>query len=785
MPVDTSLGGAWRDIRALERSQPRLRRYRGELLLVSFAVNVFALGLPIFILHVVDRVLPETSLAALHVLAAGLFGVLVLDALMRAIRSTITAYHGARLEHLMRCAAVDRLLGTPMDAYQGESPIAHLDSVIAIDAVKHLYSSEIGSIVIDFPFALIFLVLIAYLGGILVVVPIALLVVFGTLAALVGPKLRRAVVHRADMDSRRHGYVMEVLRGIHTIKAQALQPMILRRFERLQERSAHAVQDVAIQGCLADGLGSLTWQLTMGAVIGTGAILVVDGSLSPGELAACMVLSGLAMRPLQSAIGAGADLQSARVACRRALDVMSLSQETEDDLPDMPAIRGAIELRDVAFAYGDGTEPVIDRLNLTIEAGECVGIEGDIASGRSTLLGLMMGLHRPLGGRVLIDGIDISGRSLRSWRSQVALIEAGADTFRGTLIENMTSFRTGERVARALTLALALGVDEVVRRLPEGYETRVGDGAGDLIPAGLRQLIGIIRALVDRPRIILFDEGDAALDARSLRLLRTLLERLKGRTTLVLVSGRPDLLEIADRRLIMEAGRLHPKPATEPLPVSQPEVATAAASGLGATRPAGRRRRGRAPSAPARAVAAPARATAPGDSAGPEPRTPPSVRRVHAALPPGSDRHSGPTIRMGRRLSASALERPTVTRAAGRVRPAERTAPRAGPEVRLGPIISTAAGTRSRRRPASRREEPAPVPHPSMPGASTPVEAALTPAGGIRTNHIQAAPSRGTHAERTHRRRRTGKARHHASLASGPPASLPTRAGIRITLPGP
>lgn len=562
--------GTWRTIRRLEKSIPQVKWYRGELMLMSLFVNIFALGLPIFILQVYDRILPNLGLTTMQFLVLGLVVVMILDFILKSIRAAVTTYTGARFEHLARVAAVDKILRTPQDVYERETPGAYLDKVNAIGVVKEFYSSQLGTLFIDLPFAVFFLGMIWFLGGMMVVVPIGLLLMFGIMAIIVGGNLRRAVDIRGQVDNRRYDYLIEIINGIHTVKAQAFKNLLQRRFEGLQETSARAVRSVAMQSSIAQSLGSTFGQLNMACVIGLGAILVINGELSAGELAACTLLSGRAMQPLQSAMGLWTNFQTIRVACDNATSVMELPAEDLGAKPEIPKITGEIEFRDVTFGYAGMEEPLIKNLNLHFKAGSMIGIEGDNSSGRSTLLKLMIGIIRPTSGQVTIDGHDIAHHQSHSYREQMAFLSADADVYTGTILDNMTYFRGGRYIKKAMELSKKLGLDDEIKRLPEGYGTHIGDGAGGVLPAGFAQRITIVRAMVDDPKIVLFDNANHGLDSNTDKILLDYITGLRGKVTVILVSARPSWLRAADTRYIMDHGRVQHKANDDPMPASAP-----------------------------------------------------------------------------------------------------------------------------------------------------------------------------------------------------------------------
>lgn len=691
--------GTWRTIRRLEKSIPQVRWYRLELILMSLFVNVFALGLPIFILQVYDRVLPNLGLTTMQFLVIGLIAVMLLDFFLKTARAAVTTYTGARFEHLARVSAVDHILRTPQDVYENDTPGAYLDKVNAIGVVKDFYSSQLGTLMIDLPFAIFFLGMIWFLGGIMVAVPLVLLTLFGIMAVIVGGSLRRAVDYRSQVDNRRYDFLIEIINGIHTVKAQAFKNLLQRRFDPLQEMSARAVRSVAFTSSIAQSLGSTFGQLNMACVIGTGAVLVIDGSLTAGELAACTLLSGRAMQPLQSAMGLWTNFQTIRVACENAASVLELPAEDFSHLPEMPKVKGDLELRNVTFGYEGMDEPLIKDLNLRIKAGEMIGVDGDNSSGRSTLLKLMMGLMRPNDGAVLLDGHDLAEHKSKSYRRQMAFLSADSNVYSGTILDNMTYFRGGKYINKAIRIAKALDLDEEIKRLPEGYGTHVGDGAGGVLPAGFVQRITVIRAMIDDPKVVLFDNANHGLDSNSDKTLMEYINSLRGKTTVVLVTSRPSWLRMADRRFMMSHGDLMPVSASEtqprlekpspalPAPTDEPmSEGNEKSAPSKADQPAAQREK---PEAPAPAAGP----ETPGQVAAPQQPSAPEARRAPSATP-------RPKTTEQRERAAAPTARPTPT-----ATPRPKSLPKQGNET--PPAAST---SRNRTEAAQARPQSAPAP---------------------------------------------------------------------------
>lgn len=522
-----------------------------DLVLSSLFINILALAMPLVLLQVYDRIIPNTAEGTLVLLVSGVATALFFEGCLRMGRSYVSGWMGSRFEHLAGCSAMERMLSANIVDFERVGAGVHLERMNALGTLKDFYAGQAILAVCDLPFAFVFLGAMAYLAGWLVFVPIALIIAFGITALWVGQGLKRSLEARMRADDRRYNFIIEVLGGIHTVKGLAMEEQMLRRYERLQETCADADYKVALSSANAQSTGAVFSQITMFAVVGFGSTLVIDGILTVGGLAACTMLSGRAMQPLQKAVGIWTRFQSIQLAREQLRQMFAMKPEAPRGMPQLPPVSGSLEMQGVSFFYGknrDGDDypTLFSNVSIRVEPGETVGIKGANASGKSTLLYMMNGSLIPTTGRVLIDDQDIRDFDPVSVRRQIAYLPQQGILFNGTILENLTMFRD-EMNQDAMDIARILGLDGVVAHMPHGYDTPVGDGAGEAIPRGIKQRIAIGRALVDKPRILLFDEANTSMDGAGDAMLKTLLERLKGRVTLVLVTPRPSMLSLADR----------------------------------------------------------------------------------------------------------------------------------------------------------------------------------------------------------------------------------------------
>jgi len=558
----------------------RFRRGRSgmtDMLIASLFINLLSLALPLVLLQIYDRIIPAAGESTLSLLVFGIGVALLLEALLRLGRSYIGGWMGARFEHIAGCEAMERILAANITDFERHGSGVHLERLNALRTVKEYYSGQAILVFCDLPFALLYLVIIGYLAGPLVFVPVFLILLFAASALFVGARLRQSLENRRTADDRRFNLIIEVLGAIHTLKSMAMENQILRRYEKLQEICTEAARRVIRHSSSALSIGAVFSQVTIFLVVGLGSLLVIHGALTVGGLVACTMLAGRAMQPLQRAVGIWTRFQSIRLAREQVEETLAIPPEAPPGLPALPPVRGALELRNVSFRYGrnrDGVElPLIFReTSLRVDAAETIGLVGANGSGKSTLLFLMSGLLQPTAGTVLLDGHDISAFDPASVRSSVAYLPQHGKLFNGTIIDNITMFRP-EKTDDALAVARLLGLEQVVTTMPLGYRTPVGDGATDTVARGVKQRIAIVRALVDRPRVVLFDEANSAMDGAGDALLREFLSKLKGRCTLVLNTHRPSLLRLADRTFEIRDGTLverapvetRPPPRIEPV----------------------------------------------------------------------------------------------------------------------------------------------------------------------------------------------------------------------------
>lgn len=559
-----------------------IRRMLPDLVLATTVINLLGLVLPLALLQVYDRIIPRASLSTLGVLLLGVFLAMALDILVRIGRNYITGWMGARFEHRATCAGFRRLLDTPLAEFERDGASIHQERLRAVLPARDFYSGQALLSLFDLPFTVIYLALIAMIAGKLVFVPVVVLVVFTAVAFYNGRKLKADIARRTQFDERRFSFISDALNGIHTIKGMALEGMMQRRYEMLQDTNAHLGYQGSRHSIMALNIGWLFAQISTVLVVAFGASIVVEGTMTPGALAACLMLAGRSLQPLQGALATWVRLQTFSVARQQLDKLFALPVAPQAGRPPLPDIDGGLELTGIRFAFPKAEKPLFDDLSLMVGPGECVAIIGDSGSGKTTLLSMLAGLAHPDRGRVLVDGLDLSEYATSSLSRQIAYLPQQGILFSGTILENITMFDPALESA-AYATAKALGLDRVVAGMRNGYETPVGNTASDAMPGGVKQRIAIARAMARNPRVVLFDEANIAIDSAGDEYLRAYLAGLKGKRTMVLVTHRPSLLKLADRVLAISDGKL--VPSSVDAVFAKPAAAEGAAAPTVAERP--------------------------------------------------------------------------------------------------------------------------------------------------------------------------------------------------------
>lgn len=536
---------------------------RKDIVFASFAINVLSLGLPMVLLQVYDRIIPNQALNTLSMLIIGLVVVLMMDVLLRTARSYMVGWIGAQYEHEAGCSSMKNIVNGNLVELESVASGEQLDRLNAIDSIRDFYGSQASLAIMDLPFVLLFLLILFFIAEWLVVVPIILLILLSWIAFNLGNDLREAIEEDTVWEDRKYSFIIEVLRGVHSVKSMAMENLMDRRYEKLMESCSKSSYNVIYLNSLAQGIGTTFSQFTMVSVAAVGSWMVVQQNITMGALAASILLAGRTVQPLLRALGIWTRFQHIQIAHEKLDLINNISQERVDETREIDRIK-TLELNNFSFGYTED-ELVLDGVNFKINHGEVIGIRGGNSSGKSTLLWAMMDGVTPSQGELLVNGENPKNYSTNSFRSRIAYLPSQPVLFQGTILDNLTMFQGDDKIDAVMKAAEHMDLSQILVRMPDGFETVVGDSSQNELPAGIVQRIAIVRALASNPDVILFDEANSGLDYESDEDLKNLMEKLKGKCAIVLVSFRPSLLKLADRSYDLKDGKLVEHTDNKPL----------------------------------------------------------------------------------------------------------------------------------------------------------------------------------------------------------------------------
>lgn len=527
-----------------------------QVALAALLTNVFALAASVFSMIVYDRVMPNNATETLMALLAGVGLVLVGDFAIRTLRGYFIDVAGARADMVIADTLFEQLLEMEMVARRGSTG-ATAAVMKEFESLREFLTSATLATLIDLPFALGFLVVIALVGGPLVWVPLLAIPVVVLVSAAIQPQLRRLVQSAYEDGQSKHAVVVETLGGIETIKSLGAGSLMRRRWQDAIAHQSAVGLRTRMLSQLAGNTANTASQAVWIGTVAAGFFLIRDGSIGSGAIVACSMLAGRAIAPLAQLAQLGTRLNQALSSYKALNGLMSQPREHGPMAAYVrrDRVEGGIEFRDVSFSYPGQQQGGLDGVSFTIRPGERVALLGRVGSGKTTVARLLLGLYRPERGAVLVDGMDVRQFDPADLRSHVGAVLQDTWLASGTIKQNIALGASAPTDAQILGAAELAGVHDFVAAHPEGYG-RVLRERGEGLSGGQRQAIAVARALVGRPAILLLDEPTSAMDTTS---ERRLIERLRGAfdaSTVLVITHRATLLDLVDRVIVLDNGRV-------------------------------------------------------------------------------------------------------------------------------------------------------------------------------------------------------------------------------------
>jgi subfamily B ATP-binding cassette protein HlyB/CyaB len=524
-----------------------------EVLVASFFLQIFGLLTPLFFQVVVDKVLVHRGLSTLEVLALGLAFLSFFEVVLTGIRTWLFSHTANRIDVELAARLFRHLLALPMAYFTSRRVGDTVARVRELETIRQFLTSSALTLILDLFFAVVFIgVLLAYSPSLTVIV-VASIPIYVLISVLATPVFRRRIEEKFARGAENQAFLVESVASVETSKAMALEPVMQRRWEEQVAGYVTASFGVTRIATFAQQSVQAVNKLVTVAILFFGAREVIVGDLTVGELVAFNMLAGQVSQPVMRLAQMWQDFQQARVSIDRLGDILNTTTEPAGGQASLPPIRGAIRLEGITFRYRLDAQPILSDVSIDIAAGEIIGIVGASGSGKSTLVKLVQRLFVPEKGRISVDGVDLTLADPAWLRRQLGVVLQENVLFNRSVRENIAIADPAMDMDRVIAAARLAGAHEFILRLPEGYDTVVGE-RGATLSGGQRQRIAIARALAVEPRILILDEATSALDYESeAAIQRNMASICRGRTVLI-VAHRLSTVRSAHRIIVMEDG---------------------------------------------------------------------------------------------------------------------------------------------------------------------------------------------------------------------------------------
>ena len=534
----------------------KYRRQIGEVLLMSFFIQLFALATPIFFQVVMDKVLVHRGLTTLDVLVFGLISVTVFETLMGGLRTYLFTHTTNRIDVELGSRLFRHLLSLPQSYFEARRVGDSVARVRELDTIRNFLTSSVVTVFLDFLFIFVFIAAMFIYSKTLTWLVLASLPCYVIVSLLISPMLRHRLKEKFNRGAENQAFLVESVNGVSTIKAHAVEPQMLNRWNNqlagyvassfrasnLANVGSHVVQFIS--------------KLTTAAILWFGARGVINGELTVGQLIAFNMLAGRVSMPVIRLAQLWQDFQQVGVSVKRLGDILNAPREYNDGRrATLPSVEGRIEYTEVNFRYPGAEKAALRKISLTVAAGQSVGIVGRSGSGKSTLTKLAQRFYLPESGRVTVDGIDLALADPSWLRRQIGVVLQDNLLFNRSVHENIALSNPAMDMEKIIRAAQLAGAHEFIMELGEGYETIMSEH-GSTLSGGQRQRVAIARALATEPKVLIFDEATSALDYESERLIQDNMREIgKGRTMLI-ISHRLSAVRECDFIIVMENGEI-------------------------------------------------------------------------------------------------------------------------------------------------------------------------------------------------------------------------------------
>ncbi len=529
-----------------------------RVMLAATLVNFMSIGSSIFIMVVYDRVVPNSAYESLYALTMGMALVIIFDYILKMLRAYFIDYAGEFVDKKVGNSIFDRLLQAPATVVAG--PVgATANTFKEFDQVRDFFTSATLSLVVDLPFIFLFIFVIYLIAGPLAVIPLTAVPIVLLIGISIQPFLSRVSDDIGNHNQEKQSILVETISGIESVKVLGGGDLVKNRWEQAATEHSSSSRVSRTLAAIATNAAQSAQQICLVGIVFYGVFLVSDGTVSMGAMVAAVLLSSRTLAPLAQIANLFGRFNNAKTAYQRLSGFMEETQDAADALEKNASIRrpelGNLEFRAVKFRYPMQEVDTLLDINLQINKGEKVAVLGRNGSGKTTLVKLASGLFGSTDGIVMYDGVDSKQIHNDDLSRSIGIVLQDVQLFSGSILENITMGREGISEQDIVDAAKVTGLDEFLGKVPGGYEMVLQD-KGNGLSGGQRQAIAITRAIVHKPTHYIFDEPTSAMDMNSEQYFIRNFKEIYQDTTLIVVSHRMPLVNLVDRIIVMDDGKI-------------------------------------------------------------------------------------------------------------------------------------------------------------------------------------------------------------------------------------
>ncbi len=538
---------------------PTILKFKKEfiqVLIAVFTIQILGILTPVMTQVVVDKVLVHRSISTLNVLAIGIGIVYIYDLIIGLAKNYVFTHTTNRIDVMLSHKLFRHLFALPLKYFESRRVGETVARVRELDSIRSFLTGTPLSSMIDLFFIIVYIVVLFFYSTSLTFIVIASIPVFAILSAIVTPLFKTRLDEKFEAGANTQSFLVESITGVQTVKSYALEPKFEKKWGDLQAEYVKAGYRTSMVSATAGTIGQFIQKVFDLLILFFGAKAVMDGNFTVGQLVAFRMLSGRVSGPVLRLVQLWQEYQQASLSVKRIGDIFNTVPEPiNNNMASLPRLQGKIVFDKVRFRYNMEAAEVIKGMSFEIEPGSIIGVVGRSGSGKSTVSKLIQRLYIPEGGKISIDGMDISLVNPMMLRTQIGIVLQENFVFNGTVRENISIHMPTAGFEQIIHSAKIAGAHDFILELPNGYDTVIGEkGMG--LSGGQKQRVAIARAILANPRILIFDEATSALDYESESIIQQNLKEICRDRTVIIIAHRLSTLRDAQKIMVIDKGSI-------------------------------------------------------------------------------------------------------------------------------------------------------------------------------------------------------------------------------------